>query len=64
MRYRDVSPEGLKEKVRFTVGQMESRLGEFGFGWKDTTAAQAYTVHDFHPVYQTNWFAMARCALA
>ena len=29
---------------------MESRLGEFGFGWKDTTAVQAYTVHDFHPV--------------
>jgi len=29
---------------------MESRLGAFGFGWKDTTAVQAYTVHDFHPV--------------
>jgi hypothetical protein len=48
--YRDLSPDGLKEKVRFTVGSMESRLGKFGFGWKDTTAAQAYTVHDFHPV--------------
>jgi hypothetical protein len=50
VRYRDVSPDGLKEKVRFTVASMESRLGAFGFGWKDTTAAQAYTVHDFHPV--------------
>jgi hypothetical protein len=50
MRYRDVSPEGLKEKVRFTVGAMVSRLGAFGHGWKDTTAVQAYTVHDFHPV--------------
>ena len=29
---------------------MESRIGAFGFGWKDATAAQAYTVHDFHPV--------------
>jgi hypothetical protein len=28
---------------------MENRLGAFGFGWKDTTAVQAYTVHDFHP---------------
>jgi hypothetical protein len=46
--YRDVSPEGLREKVRFTVGSMESRLREFGFGWKDTTAVQAYTVRDFH----------------
>jgi hypothetical protein len=50
VRYRDLSPEGLKEKVGFTVREMESRLAEFGFGWKDTTAAQAYTVHDFHPV--------------
>jgi hypothetical protein len=50
VRYRDLSPEGLKEKVRFTVESMASRLGEFGFGWKDTTAVQAYTVHDFHPV--------------
>jgi hypothetical protein len=49
VRYRDLSPNGLKEKVRFTVGSMESRLAAFGFGWKDTTAAQAYTVHDFHP---------------
>jgi hypothetical protein len=50
VRYRDLSPAGLKEKVGFTVGEMESRLAAFGFGWKDTTAAQAYTVHDFHPV--------------
>ena len=49
VRYRDLSPEGLREKVGFTVREMESRLAEFGFGWKDTTAAQAYTVHDFHP---------------
>src|SRR5712672_728325 len=50
VRYRDLSAEGFKEKVRFTVSEMESRLGAFGFGWKDTTAVQAYTVHDFHPV--------------
>jgi hypothetical protein len=49
-RYRDLSPDGLKEKVRFTVGQMQSRLETFGVGWKDTTAAQAYSVHDFHAV--------------
>jgi hypothetical protein len=50
VRYRDLSPDGLKEKVRFTVGEMERRLGLFGFGWKDTTAAQAYSIRDFHPV--------------
>ena len=50
VRYRDLSPQGLAEKVRFTVGEMQGRLGEFGFGWNDTTAVQAYTVHDFHAV--------------
>ena len=50
VRYRDLSPDGLKEKVGFTVREMESRLAALGFGWKDTTAVQAYTVHDFHPV--------------
>jgi hypothetical protein len=51
VRYRDLSPEGLKEKVRFTVqDQMEKRLAEFGFGWNDTTGVQAYSIRDFHPV--------------
>src|SRR6266571_1300550 len=36
VRYRDLSPEGLREKVRFTTtSQMESRMTAFGFGWKD-----------------------------
>ena len=50
VRYRDVSPEGLKEKVRFTVGEMEERMEMFGFGWKDTSDVQAYTIRDIHPV--------------
>ena len=50
VRYRDMSPPAWQEKVRFTTAAMEGRLAEFGFTWKDTTAAQVYTVHDFHPV--------------
>lgn len=50
VRYRDLSAEGFREKVRFTVGEMAQRLAAFGFGWADTTAAQAYTIHDFHAV--------------
>ncbi len=50
VRYRDVSPDGLKEKVAFTVGEMERRLAAFGADWAGTTGAQIYTVHDFHPV--------------
>ena len=48
------------EKVRFTVDEMQTRLAEFGFGWNDTTAVQAYTVHDFHPVAPMKWSAAAR----
>ena len=50
VRYRDLSPEGLRDKVRFTVGAMEERMAVFGAGWNDTTAVQAYTIHDCHPV--------------
>src|SRR4051795_2200513 len=38
VRYRDMSPEAWKEKVSFTVGLMQDRLAEFGFGWQNTTA--------------------------
>src|SRR5580704_1724987 len=50
VRYRDLSADGLREKVRFTSGEMQRRLAAFGFAWNDTTAVQAYTIHDFHPV--------------
>ncbi|MCA6110107.1 2-amino-5-chloromuconate deaminase CnbZ [Bradyrhizobium cenepequi] len=49
VRYRDMSAEAWKEKVRFTVGEMERQLAEFGFTWQDTTGVHAYTIHDFHP---------------
>jgi hypothetical protein len=50
VRYRDLSADGVREKVRHTVGEMERRLALFGFGWNDTTATQAYSIRDFHPV--------------
>jgi hypothetical protein len=49
VRLGDVSPSGILEKARFVLGEMERRMGALGFGWKDTTAAQLYTVHDIHP---------------
>jgi hypothetical protein len=51
VRYRDLSADGIAEKVRYVVGVMEKRMGEFGYGWNDATATQTYTVHDFHPVF-------------
>jgi hypothetical protein len=51
VRFGDVSREGLREKARQTVGEMERRLAAFGFTWTDATATQLYTVHDFHPFF-------------
>ena len=49
IRYRDTSPDAMREKARYVLGEMERRLAALGFGWADTTAAQVYTVHDLHP---------------
>ena len=38
VRYRDLSPDGIRDKVRHVVGAMESRMAAFGFGWQDATA--------------------------
>jgi hypothetical protein len=46
VRRGDLTAEGLREKVRFVVVEMERRLTALGFGWRDATSAQAYTVHD------------------
>lgn len=46
VRYGDTSPEGLREKVRFVVAEMESRLKALGFGWPDAVSTQAYTVQN------------------
>jgi hypothetical protein len=50
VRLGDVSPDGLRDKVRFVVAAMESRLAALGFGWADATSTQAYTVHDIGPL--------------
>lgn len=49
IRPGDASPDGLKAKARFVLGEMEARMAALGFTWADATAAQVYTVHDLHP---------------
>jgi len=49
VRLGDISPEGLAEKARFVMGEMERRLAGVGMTWADVTATQVYTVHDLHP---------------
>lgn len=53
VRFGETSPDALAEKVAHVVAVMEQRLGAFGLTWKDTTAVQAYSVHDFHHAMNT-----------
>ncbi len=46
VRRGDTSPEGLREKMRYVVAEMERRLAALGFSWKDASATQVYTVFD------------------
>ena len=50
VRLGDASLAGLREKVRFVVGEMERRMQGLGHGWADVTATQVYTVRDIHPL--------------
>lgn len=49
VRPGDTSPGGLRAKADYVLGEMERRMAALGFGWADTTATQAYTIHDLHP---------------
>ena len=45
----DLSPAGLRRKAQAVLTEMERRLGLLGFAGDDTTAVQAYSIHDIHP---------------
>jgi hypothetical protein len=49
VRHGETSADAMAEKARHVLGEMERRLGAFGYGWADTTATQVYTVYDLHP---------------
>jgi hypothetical protein len=48
VRLGDQSPDGMRDKARCVLAAMEQRMGALGFGWKDVTATQLYTVFDIH----------------
>ena len=50
IRLGDLSADGLREKARWVLSEMERRLGAMGFAWKDTTGTQLYTVHNIFPL--------------
>lgn len=49
IRLLDRSPDGLREKARWVLGEMERRLAALGFDWSAATGTHVYTVYDLHP---------------
>jgi hypothetical protein len=66
VRPNDASLEGLREKMRFVLAEMERRLRALGFSWADATSTQVYTVRDIGPLVESELVASgaAREALA
>jgi hypothetical protein len=48
VRYRETTPDAMREKAVFVLQEMERRLAALSAGWIDTTATQAYTLHELH----------------
>jgi hypothetical protein len=49
VRHGETTPDAMREKAHYVLGEMERRLAALGLGWAETTATQVYTVHDLHP---------------
>jgi hypothetical protein len=62
IRLGDRSPEGLREKARWVLGEMERRMAALGFGWGDATGTHLYTVYDVYPFLEAE--LAARGAMA
>lgn len=63
VRPGDTTPEGLRAKADYVLAEMERRMAALGVGWSETTAAQAYTVHDLHPFLADSIVARGAAAL-
>jgi hypothetical protein len=48
VRLGDTSPDAMREKARYVLGEMERRMAALGFGWADVTTTQLYSVYDIH----------------
>ena len=52
IRLGDRSAEGLAEKARWVLGEMERRMRALGASWNDTTGTHLYTIYDIHPLLE------------
>lgn len=57
IRPGDVSLEGLRDKMRYVVSEMQNRLEALGIGWRDAGSTQMYTVRDVGALVEDEIFA-------
>jgi len=50
IRPGDISVDGMREKLRFALGDLEARLALMGLSWADATHTRLYTVRDIYPL--------------
>jgi hypothetical protein len=62
IRLGDRSPEGLREKAQWVLGEMERRMAALGVGWAEATSTQLYTIYDIYPFLEAE--LAARGAMA
>lgn len=55
IRLGDRSAEGLRDKARWVLGEMERRMSLLGGDWRRATAVQLYTIYDAHPLLATEF---------
>ena len=53
VRLGDTSPEGMLDKAKWVLDEMERRMSAFGGTWSQTTAVQLYTVQDVYPILES-----------
>ncbi|WP_213737651.1 hypothetical protein [Bradyrhizobium sp. dw_411] len=52
IRLGDRSADGLAEKARWVLGEMERRMKALGATWSDSTGTHLYTIYDIHPLIE------------
>lgn len=48
VRLGDQSPAGMREKAHLVMDVMGERMSPLGFGWRDVTQTQVYSVFEIH----------------
>jgi hypothetical protein len=51
VRFGETSPDAIREKAIFVLTRLQAKMEALGYAWRDVTASNIYTVHDFHPFF-------------